>query len=169
MKKWFFPGIAMILLLFACKKKSDDTCSYTESSTVATATEVNFLDSFFTANGIVPVKLASGVSYTLDSAGTGIKAVGLCANLTVTYKGFLLGNSAAFDSSTIAAGTTLQLGALVVGWQKVLPEVKAGSKVTLYIPPSLAYGAAVKKNGDGDVIIPPDSYLKFTIDLIKVQ
>jgi FKBP-type peptidyl-prolyl cis-trans isomerase len=39
----------------------------------------------------------------------------------------------------------------------------------MYIPPTLAYGAMITRDGNGNVIIPANAYLKFDIDLLSVQ
>lgn len=168
MKKWFFLFLSVPAFLAACKKDSNSGCSYTESTKVATTTEIDSLNTYLTQHAIVANQHSSGVFYVNDSLGSGNTAA-LCTYMTVKYKGFLLGNTAAFDSTNNGETAVLQLGGLVVGWQKVMPLIKAGGKVTLYIPPSLAYGAAITRNGDGDVIIPANSYLKFNIELISNQ
>jgi FKBP-type peptidyl-prolyl cis-trans isomerase FkpA len=61
------------------------------------------------------------------------------------------------------------LGQLIHGWRRTLPVIKAGGFITLYVPPSMAYGAAITRDGNGNVIIPANAYLKFDIDLLTVQ
>jgi FKBP-type peptidyl-prolyl cis-trans isomerase FkpA len=61
------------------------------------------------------------------------------------------------------------LGQLIIGWQKGLPLIKSGGSITLFIPPSLGYGNQDIRNSSGAVIIPANSNLKFTIDLVSVQ
>jgi FKBP-type peptidyl-prolyl cis-trans isomerase FkpA len=170
MKKWFFLFLGLPFFFAACKKSSSDACTYVESTTQATAAEIAHLDSFMTANSIANfVKHPSGVFYTIDSAGSGITATNLCSIVGVKYSGYLLGNTVTFDQNSDSLGTSLSLGGLIVGWQKVLPLIKAGGKVTLYIPPSLGYGDIDKRNANGDIIIPRNSYLKFKIDLLTVR
>jgi FKBP-type peptidyl-prolyl cis-trans isomerase FkpA len=55
------------------------------------------------------------------------------------------------------------LGQLIVGWQKGLPLISSGGKITLYIPPSLGYGSAAAGS------IPANSILIFDIELISVS
>ena len=167
MKKWFFLFLTLPFFFGACKKASNKACTYTESTLVAPSAEIAYLDSALTADGIAATRHPSGVFYTIDGIGTGANP-GVCSIMTTTYIGNLYNYAIPFDSYTDSAGTTLTLGSLIVGWQMVLPLIKAGGQVTLYIPPSLGYGESVKRNGDGDIIIPANSYLKFRISLLGV-
>ncbi|MEO6933392.1 MAG: FKBP-type peptidyl-prolyl cis-trans isomerase [Chitinophagaceae bacterium] len=162
MKKWFFLLLASPIVFVACKKASNGACTYTESTLVAPPAEISYLDSALQHDGITAVALPSGVFYTIDSLGSGVKP-GICSVLLCTYIGNVYGYAIPFDSYTDTSGTTLTLGSLVPGWQKAMQQVPAGSRVTLYIPPSLAYGDIDKKNNNGDIIIPGHSYLKFRI------
>ncbi len=167
MKKWFFLFLS-VPVFFACKKSSDTSCSYTESTTVAPTSEIDSLTSYLSHQGILATQDASGVFYTIDSSGTGL-IPGLCTNMTLTYKCFLLKNTAAVDSTDPGTTAVLQLGQLIAGWQQAMENVKAGSKVTIYIPPTLAYAGTIQRNGDGDIRIPAWSYLRFNVDLQSIQ
>lgn len=170
MKKWLFGSGILVLLFVACKKDKTSACTYTESSAVATTEEKDSLRNYLTHQGITTfTEDASGAFYTTDSLGTGGVPATLCTNMTVNYKGYLLNKPTPFDSTYAETNTVFQLGGLVVGWQKVMKQVHAGSKVTIYIPPTLGYGETIKRNGDGDTIIPKNSYLKFNVKLISNQ
>jgi len=163
----------ILLLLFipailgSCKKNDNNNCSYIESGMVATAAEISYLNNYLTTNLITASQHSSGVFYNITNAGTRAYP-GICSNITVLYTGSLL-NGAVFDSYTGSAGKTFLLGELIPGWQKGLPLIKAGGSIILYIPPSLGYGSAEKRDANGNVVIPANSYLKFTIDLLDVQ
>jgi len=58
---------------------------------------------------------------------------------------------------------------LIIGVQKVMPLVKAGGSITMYIPPSLAYGVNEQRDGFGNIILPANSYIKFEMSLKAVQ
>jgi FKBP-type peptidyl-prolyl cis-trans isomerase len=47
--------------------------------------------------------------------------------------------------------------------------MKAGGRRQLVIPPELAYGAQGATDANGNVVIPPNSTLVFTVDLVQVQ
>ena len=91
--------------------------------------------------------------------------------LQLTYTGTLITGTtdgAVFDGGT-GTPASFTLNDLIAGWQLIMPLVKAGGTVTLYIPPSLGYGAAPRTNSSGVVVIPANSYLKFVINLSNVQ
>jgi hypothetical protein len=85
--------------------------------------------------------------------------------ITVHYTGTLT-NGTKFDSSVDKGQPyTFVLGAATVikGWDQGLVGMKAGGKRQLTIPPSLGYGSVDKGN------IPPNSTLKFDVELLKVE
>jgi FKBP-type peptidyl-prolyl cis-trans isomerase FkpA len=50
-----------------------------------------------------------------------------------------------------------------------MPLVKAGGSITMYIPPSLAYGNNDQRDQLGNIILPANSYIKFEMSLKAVQ
>lgn len=100
-------------------------------------------------------------------AGTGTAAKS-GDELNVNYVGEVYSTGKVFQSSfTDGQGVfgpfQLGAGAVIPGWDKGLVGVKAGSRVELIIPPSLAYGA----KGQGSTI-PGNATLIFIIDVLKV-
>lgn len=168
MKKWFFLFLSLSVFLISCKKSDPATCSFTDLNRVATGAEISFLQAYMSTNSISAVQDASGVFYVVGTAGIG-NSPNVCSNITVNYTGTLLSNNAEFDSNNSPAGISFVLGQLILGWQKGLPKIKAGGSITLYIPPSLAYGTVDQKDQYGVVVIPGNSYLKFVISLRDVQ
>ncbi|MBC7867268.1 MAG: FKBP-type peptidyl-prolyl cis-trans isomerase [Gloeobacteraceae cyanobacterium ES-bin-316] len=164
MKQVLVLLIAMPLLFMSCKK--EDKCPYTDSAASASTTERDFLRANSSATAI---EHPSGVFYEITSPGSG-NAPGLCSTVTVRYTGTLIPTGARFDGTDVGEpGRNFTLGELLLGWKKVLPLLKAGGKMTLYIPPSLGYGDKDRVNNQQQVIIPANSYLKFVIDLDNVQ
>jgi FKBP-type peptidyl-prolyl cis-trans isomerase FkpA len=162
MKNYFFLGLITIALISSCGKK-DSTCSSLAPTTVASAAETATLQAYLTAKGISAANI-NGMFYVLNSPGVGTSP-NLCSNIGLTYRGsFINGISdgAGFDSSRNGI-STFRLDELIKGWQLVLPLVKTNGAVTLYIPPSLGYGA--QASGP----IPANSYLKFTLSLFTVE
>ena len=158
---------ALISLTFiSCKKNDSPSCSYPTSAAIATSTEISFLQTHVSTNSINALQHQSGVFYTLSSPGTG-SSPSVCSNITVKYTGRVLGGSV-FDSNTSASGVRFVLGDLILGWQRVLPLLKEGGSITLFVPPSLGYGSAPISNSAGVVIIPANSYLRFDIELLDV-
>lgn len=155
------------VILCSCKKNNNNNCTFTESGKVATAAEISYLYNYLTTNSITASQHSSGVFYTITNAGARANPL-ICSNITVQYVGSLL-NGTVFDSYTGSGGKTFVLGELIPGWQKGLPLIKAGGSITLYIPPSLGYESKDVRDSNGNIVIPANSYLKFTIDLIDVQ
>lgn len=81
--------------------------------------------------------------------------------VTVHYKGLLL-DGTVFDSSEDKEPLSFVMGQgkVIPGWEKGLVGACAGEKITLVVPPELAYG----DKGAGGVI-PPGATLRFIISL----
>jgi len=166
MKKWVFVLLGLPLFIISCSKS--DKCAFSESNASATAAEITYLQDYLTNNSITATAHQSGIFYIINDPGSGTGA-SICSNLTVNYTGTLLSNGAVFDSNNSTAGVSFVLGQLIVGWQKGIPLIRKGGTVTLYIPPSLGYGSVDRTDQYGAVVIPANSYLKFTIHLLDVQ
>lgn len=150
----------VISYLFASCSKSPATggCGYTESTAVATPTEIATLQAYVTGSHPAAILHSSGIFYEITSAGTGATP-SICSTITVKYSGYL---TSGFKFDENLAGTNFVLGQLIVGWQKGLPLIKKGGSINLYIPPSLGYGSTPNGN------IPANSYLVFAIQLVDV-
>jgi len=161
-------GLILSSLLIASCIKSDTKCSYVDSKVVASAAEIDSIHQFLTDSGLVAAPHASGFFYKISGSGTGNGITNLCTNITVTYKGTFF-NGHVFDSTAVGNVATFQLGQVIAGWQKGLPLISTGGDITLYIPPSLAYGSSPVQDSQGNVIIPANSYLIFTIHIVAIQ
>ncbi|MCG2615279.1 FKBP-type peptidyl-prolyl cis-trans isomerase [Terrimonas sp. NA20] len=154
--------LALVLvfsLLFAGCSKDDNECKYDVCGIVAPESEIAAVQSHITSKGITAERHCSGVFYTVEVAGTG-KNPTPCSNILIKYKGYLT-NGSVFDQAVnpVAFG----LGELISGWRSVLPTIKAGGRIVLYIPPSLGYGNRASGS------IPANSIIIFEIDLLDVQ
>lgn len=158
-KTGFFIGLAVLSIIFSCKN-SDPGCTFTDLNVTAPANEIATLQNFLNGNGISAVQHPSGFFYSNLNPGSGTKPA-VCSTIVVKYAGYLLSNNFKFDENV--NGIQFILGKLIVGWQKGLPLIAPGGSITLYIPPSLAYGSS----GSGN--IPPDAYLKFDLQLLDVR
>jgi FKBP-type peptidyl-prolyl cis-trans isomerase len=158
-----FASVAIVFV--SCKKATNDSCPYTASTAVAPASEITALQGYITANHPAAIQHPSGVFYEITAAGTGATPVA-CSAITVKYTGKLT-NGNQFDQNLI--GYTNTLGALIQGWQRALPLIKAGGSIILYIPPSLGYGNQDQRDQYGAVVIPANSIIIFTIELVAVQ
>ncbi len=143
-----------VLILASCSK--NENCD--EVKTAAPVSEVNNLRDYLNTNGITTTEDSRGFFYTINSPGTGDKPT-TCSSVTVNYIGKLL-DGTTFDSGN---NSSFFLSGLITGWQEGIPLIAPGGKITLYLPPTLAYGSS----GVGS--IPANSNLIFEIDLVKVN
>lgn len=105
----------------------------------------------------------SGLRYIIEREGEGV-APTATSQVTVHYAGYLL-NGNKFDSSYDRnQPATFGLNQVIPGWTEGLQLLKPGGKAKLIIPANLGYGA----NGYPPVI-PPNSWLVFDVELIKVN
>ena len=167
MKKWFFLFLSLPAFLVSCSKSDGNKCNYTVSNITVPLADSITLQNYITANSIA-ANDSMGIFYAISDTGTGAIAA-VCSNITVNYTGSLLSNGFVFDSNTSPSGISFVLGQLIVGWQRGLTLIKSGGTMTIYIPPSLGYGQVDRTDGNGNVVIPANSYLKFDIHLLDVQ
>jgi FKBP-type peptidyl-prolyl cis-trans isomerase len=163
MRRVFLAIILSSMLFIGCGKK-DQVCNYNDSSVAAPASEIANVKAYLDANGITATLHPSGFYYKITQAGTGAAVVNLCSVVTVKYAGRLT-NGTYFDPTTpgTTSSASFPLGQVIVGWQKGVPLISAGGKITLYIPPSLGYGSSPAGS------IPANSILIFDIELVSVS
>lgn len=157
-RKYKVAWLVLIWLLSNCQSADQTPCDQTPVTIKAPDAEVAALKQYIDANHIVATADARGFYYAIKTPGTGNKPT-VCANVTVNYKGQLT-NGSSFDSGN---GVSFGLNQLIVGWQEGIPLVAPGGSITLYLPPSLAYGDQAQSG------IPAKSILVFQIDLISVN
>ncbi len=159
MKKLLLPIIILSLAATSCNTTDGiDQCGRVEVQ--AAASEVFTLESWLTSNGISAVKDERGFFYVVHRGGSDIRP-SPCSGVTASYTLRTL-NGTQIEASS---GTTFQLNNTIVGWQEGIPLIGEGGSITLYLPPSLAYGA----NGSASGRIPPNSNLMFQVELIDVK
>jgi len=105
---------------------------------------------------------ASGLQYEVIKLGTGPKPTSE-NTVKVNYVGTLI-DGTEFDSS-IKRNEPAQfpVSGVIAGWTEALQLMPVGSKFKLYLPQSIAYGAA----GAGEVI-KPYSTLIFEVELLEI-
>ncbi len=120
-----------------------------------------FLADFASRDGVAVSP--GGVYYRVLRAGEG-RVPQRGDVVRVHYEGRLV-NGVVFDSS-YDRGEPAEFPSdrLIKGWQEILTMMHEGGKWEIAIPAALAYG----KRGAGDVI-PPDSALVFTLELLEVK
>jgi len=121
-----------------------------------------YLEAFSGHSGVQ--RTESGVFYAVLEEGDGARpAPG--ERVSVHYEGRLV-TGKVFDSSyKRGAPAEFATTQVIQGWQDVLPLMKEGGKWQVAIPAELAYGSREVGNG----LIPPDSALVFTIELLQVE
>lgn len=108
-------------------------------------------------------KTASGLLYRINEIGKGDK-IQATDTVKVHYTGKLV-NGTVFDSS-VKRGQPVEfkLSQVIKGWTEGLQLVKKGGKITLVIPPELAYG----EQGAGPLIT-PNATLHFEVEVLDVK
>ena len=127
------------------------------------ATNLISIEEYLEENNLTStaIKDASGLYYIIETEGTGDSPT-LSDSITVTYTGKLTDNRV-FDFATDPV--TFKLSGLIEGWQVGFQLLKEGSKATLFIPSSLAYGTT----GIPGTVIGPNTDLIFDVELIEVK
>lgn len=157
-------ALILLVMIAACGKTDSPSLNCSEVTTKAISVETDSLQRYIDSNHIVATKDARGFFYHIDSATTGAKP-NVCNTITVAYKGYLL-NGSIFDQN---ASISFALNRLITSWQEGLPLIGVGSSITIYSPPSLAYGSDPQKDQYGNIIIPANSYIKFSLTLKAVN
>ncbi|HEY2067727.1 MAG TPA: FKBP-type peptidyl-prolyl cis-trans isomerase [Gemmatimonadaceae bacterium] len=114
---------------------------------------------------------ASGLQYRDVTVGTGPTVVN-GSIIGFHYSGCLVPSGTKFDENTnVDPLAVVQVGSTqtIPGFNEGVVGMNAGGRRQLVIPPELAYGAAGAKDASGNVIIPPNATLVFTVDLLQVQ
>jgi FKBP-type peptidyl-prolyl cis-trans isomerase FkpA len=146
-----------LITLQACNKATDPVpCGRVEYA--APASEVFALQSYLSSAGINATADDRGFFYVISRTGSSVMPTA-CSTVSISYT-LRLTNGTQVEAS---GGSTFNLGNLILGWQEGLPLIGEGGSITLYLPPSLAYGA----QGSGG--IPANSITIFQIDLFDVQ
>ena len=85
-------------------------------------------------------------------------------SVRVNYIGWLENGKEFENSYKAGKPATFRLGGVIPGWNEALSTMKAGGERWVYIPSNLGYGAAGNPPN-----IPPNSNLKFKIELLEVK
>lgn len=154
--KYFVLGLMIATTIVAgCGKTSQTGCT-----PVTPATERDAMVAFCAANSISFTEHSSGILYQIIAPGTG-GSPNLSSTVSVVYTGKLL-NGTTFDAA--ANAVPLGLSSVIQGWQITLPMLKAGGRIKMVIPSSLAYSCV----GSGTTI-PANSPLYFDVTLVSFR
>ena len=168
MNKKLILSLSIALIVLASCSKKVNSCGYSASTIIAPTAEQEALHDSLSNRGIDATLDPSGFFYKINQAGAGAAPTSLCSTVAVFYRGGFL-NGQGFDSTSTGTPAVFQLGQVIPGWQKALPLVSKGGDITLYIPPSLAYGSKAVKDTSGNVVIPANSNLVFHVVIADVQ
>jgi FKBP-type peptidyl-prolyl cis-trans isomerase FklB len=131
-----------------------------EKGQQAQAEGEKFLADNKTKEGVVA--LPSGLQYKILKQGTGQKPT-LEDTVICNYKGTLI-NGTEFDASEKHGGpATFPVKGVIAGWTEALQLMPVGSKLQLFVPANLAYGA------QGPADIGPNATLIFEVELVSIQ
>lgn len=142
------------------------------------ALDIETIDNFLKEKGITAEKTDSGLRYIITKPGKGENAKpGQSA--TINYSGYLL-NGKFFDSSiesvarlnnVFTDGRTYEpytvvvdAGSVIKGWEEVMKLMNKGSKITVYIPSTLAYG---NQRRSEEII--ENSILVFDMEMVEIK
>lgn len=159
-------GLYVVVSFGSCLKDNSSNTPTIDCSTITTAapsSEVFPIKTYLQDSGINAVQDPRGFFYTMDSTAVPDSAANharVCSSIAVTYRGYFE-NGKTFDSSNNSV--SFSLSTAIVGWQEAIPLMKKGATMTLYLPPSLAYGT--KGTSDSPQTIPGNSVIIFTIKL----
>jgi len=148
------------LLLTNCFKDKDDCVS---RDLVAPATEQKAVADYLVANSITATHHSSGLYYQVVQPGSGISPA-ICSSIKVGYTGKLADGTVVERDDNMV----LNLKLMLEGWRIALPMIKAGGKIRIWLPPTLAYGRDGKSVGNTQVV-PPNSMLYYEIFLYEVM
>jgi FKBP-type peptidyl-prolyl cis-trans isomerase FkpA len=155
--------VGLSVTLFQCEAPCTRTVSQSRINAVDQVRleqDISTIDAWLEDREIYDaIEDPSGIRYTIDVQGSGVEPC-IENNVTVTYKGKLLSNGVQFDASS--SPVSFPLNNLILGWQIILPKIKSGSLVTLYIPSGFGYGP-----GGAGASIPANANLIFEIQLIR--
>lgn len=138
------------------KQKSD----YEKNQSDQLAADMQIIDTYLLEKGITAEKTESGIRYVILKAGKGENAkAGQSA--TVSYSGYLL-NGKVFDSGTYTF--VVDARQVIEGWDIAAKLMNKGSKITAYIPSSLAYGPQRRSE---DIV--ENSILAFDMEMVEIK
>jgi len=113
-------------------------------------------------------KTESGLLYKIEKMGDGAQPKAT-DTVEVNYRGKLI-DVREFDSSYSRNKTAeFPLNGVIKGWTEGLQLIKEGGKITLVVPPELAYGNTNIPDRQERPGISPQSTLVFDVELIKVK
>lgn len=130
------------------------------SSEQQLALDIELIDNYLLANDIDAQVHESEIRYVVETEGTG-ESPTLSNSVIAKYEGRFL-DGRVFDKNSLGVNFSLQN--LIEAWRIMIPEMKEGGKLTIYVPSTLGYG----RIGSGSQGIPGNAILVFDIELVSL-
>jgi FKBP-type peptidyl-prolyl cis-trans isomerase len=135
------------------------------------AADSKLIEAYLAKKKLKAIKTTWGTYIVFKKEGTGRKLT-VDDIASVNYSGKIMGTVKLFDSNIdpkfkhvtpydVPLG---QLNGIITGWPDAILQMKMGSVATIYIPSTLAYGAAGR-----DPEIKPNAILEFDMTIVKVM
>jgi FKBP-type peptidyl-prolyl cis-trans isomerase FkpA len=151
---------------------------YAKQQTEQLSIDLGIIDNYLKEKGITAQTTESGLRYVMVKAGSGENAIS-GQSASINYAGYLLSGKL-FDSNieevarktnTFTEGrpyepydVVVDASQVIQGWHEAIKLMKKGSKMTVYIPSTLAYGNR-KRSED----IPENTILSFEMELTDLK
>ena len=148
----YFISLLLVITFISCNDDDDETQNLGQSE----ADIIEYIEN----NNIDATRTTNGAYYVIDEQGEGDTATS-DAYLRINYTGYFL-DGEQFDTSGTEAAT-FDLLAVIPGFAESVVYFNTGSKGTLFIPPSLAYGDSGVSN-----LIPGGAVLIFDIEIVEI-
>jgi FKBP-type peptidyl-prolyl cis-trans isomerase len=115
------------------------------------------------------VTTASGLQYKILEPGQGARPTQRDV-VVVDYEGYLAATDKQFESTAGQGPATFPVLGVVPGFAEAVQLMQRGTKIRIWLPPELAYGAEERTNPQtGEVVIPANSVLRFDMTLRDFQ
>jgi FKBP-type peptidyl-prolyl cis-trans isomerase FkpA len=151
---------------------------YAKQQTEQLSIDLGIIDNYLKEKGITAQTTESGLRYVMVKAGSGENAIS-GQSASINYAGYLLSGklfdsnieSVARKTNTFTEGrpyepydVVVDASQVIQGWHEAIKLMKKGSKMTVYIPSTLAYGNR-KRSED----IPENTILSFEMELTDLK
>lgn len=120
--------------------------------------DIGTIEDYLEENGIEATYMEPGYYVVIDNPGSEEKPT-LASRVTCNYKGYFLDGEVFDENNNIE----FPLTGVIRGWQLGMQNFGRGGSGTLFIPPTLGYGA----NGTGS--IPGNTALIFDVEVIDFK
>jgi FKBP-type peptidyl-prolyl cis-trans isomerase len=138
-----------------------------ENAASVESNQTKAIDAFISSKGLKAEKTASGLFVSIQTMGTGPKAM-MGDTISVHYSGKTLSDGQEFDNSyqrNQPFSFPVGQGAVIPGWDEAMQMLPKGTKATLVIPSKLGYG----EGGMPGSPIGPNAALVFDVEVVDVK